>query len=177
MSRIGKMEIPLPQGVEITVAGGVVKVKGPKGTLQQPLVERVGVEVQDKTVNVTRVSDDRRSRSFHGLMRSLVANMVTGVTDGFSKSLVINGIGYKANVAGKTLNLALGFSHPIAYPIPEGITISVDRENVKIEGFDKQLVGAVAADIRAFRPVEPYKGKGIKYVDEHVIRKAGKAGK
>ncbi len=177
MSRIGKMEIPLPQGVDVTVAGGMVKVKGPKGNLQQPLVERVGVEVQDKTINVTRVSDDRRSRSFHGLMRSLVANMVTGVTEGFSKSLVINGIGYKASVAGKTLNLALGFSHPIAYPIPEGIAITVDREIVKIEGFDKQLVGAVAADIRAFRPVEPYKGKGIKYVDEHVIRKAGKAGK
>jgi len=177
MSRIGKMEIPLPQGVELTVAGGVVKVKGPKGSLQQPLVERVGVEVEDKTVNVTRVSDDRRSRSFHGLMRALVANMVTGVSEGFSKSLVINGIGYKANVAGKTLNLALGFSHPIAYPIPDGISIAVDRENVKIEGIDKQLVGAVAADIRAFRPVEPYKGKGIKYVDEHVIRKAGKAGK
>jgi large subunit ribosomal protein L6 len=177
MSRIGKMEIPLPQGVELTVAGGVVKVKGPKGSLQQPLVERVGVEVEDKTVNVTRVSDDRRSRSFHGLMRALVANMVTGVSEGFSKSLVINGIGYKANVAGKTLNLALGFSHPIAYPIPDGISIAVDRENVKIEGIDKQLVGAVAADIRAFRPVEPYKGKGIKYVDEYVIRKAGKAGK
>jgi large subunit ribosomal protein L6 len=177
MSRIGKMEIPLPQGVEITVAGGVVKVKGPKGSLQQPLVERVGVEVEDKSVNVTRVADDRRSRAFHGLMRALVANMVTGVSEGFSKSLVINGIGYKANVAGKTLNLALGFSHPIAYPIPDGISISVDRENVKVEGVDKQLVGAVAADIRAFRPVEPYKGKGIKYVDEYVIRKAGKAGK
>jgi len=171
------MEIPLPQGVEITVAGGVVKVKGPKGSLQQPLVERVGVEVEDKSVNVTRVADDRRSRAFHGLMRALVANMVTGVSEGFSKSLVINGIGYKANVAGKTLNLALGFSHPIAYPIPDGISISVDRENVKVEGVDKQLVGAVAADIRAFRPVEPYKGKGIKYVDEYVIRKAGKAGK
>ena len=177
MSRIGKMEIPLPQGVEVSVAGGVVKVKGPKGSLQQPLVERVGVEVKDKTVNVTRVSDDRRSRAFHGLMRSLVANMVAGVSEGFSKSLVINGTGYKANVAGKTLNLALGFSHPIAYPIPDGISITVDRENVKVEGFDKQLVGAVAADIRAYRPVEPYKGKGIKYVDEYVIRKAGKAGK
>jgi large subunit ribosomal protein L6 len=133
--------------------------------------------VEDKSVNVTRVADDRRSRAFHGLMRALVANMVTGVSEGFSKSLVINGIGYKANVAGKTLNLALGFSHPIAYPIPDGISISVDRENVKVEGVDKQLVGAVAADIRAFRPVEPYKGKGIKYVDEYVIRKAGKAGK
>lgn len=177
MSRIGKMEIPLPQGVEVAVAGGVVKVKGPKGSLQQALVERVDVKVDGSLVNVTRVSEDRRSRAFHGLMRALIANMVTGVTDGFSKSLVINGIGYKANVAGKTLNLALGYSHPIAYPIPEGISITVDRENVKVEGIDKQLVGAVAADIRAFRKVEPYKGKGIKYIDEHVIRKAGKAGK
>jgi len=177
MSRIGKMEIPLPQGVEVAVTGGIVKVKGPKGSLEQALVERVGVEIEGQTVNVTRVSEDRRSRSLHGLMRALIANMVTGVSEGFSKSLVINGIGYKANVAGKTLNLALGYSHPIAYPIPEGISISVDRESVKVEGIDKQLVGAVAADIRAYRQVEPYKGKGIKYVDEYVIRKAGKAGK
>jgi len=177
MSRIGKMEIPLPQGVEVAVAGGIVKVKGPKGSLEQALVERVGVEIEGQTVKVTRVSEDRRSRALHGLMRALIANMVVGVSEGFSKSLVINGIGYKANVAGKTLNLALGYSHPIAYPIPEGISISVDRESVKVEGIDKQLVGAVAADIRAYRQVEPYKGKGIKYVDEYVIRKAGKAGK
>lgn len=177
MSRIGKMEIPLPKGVEVNVVGGKVKVKGPKGSLEQVLVDRVGVEVEGQTVNVTRVSEDRRSRAFHGLMRALIANMVTGVSEGFTKSLVINGIGYKANVAGKTLNLALGYSHPIAYSIPDGITISVDREMVKVEGIDKQLVGAVAADIRAYRQVEPYKGKGIKYVDEHVIRKAGKAGK
>ncbi len=177
MSRIGKKEISLPQGVEVAVAGGLVKVKGPKGSLQQFVVDRVGVEVAGQTVNVTRVADDRRSRAFHGLMRSLIANMVTGVTEGFSKTLVVNGIGYKANVAGKTLNLALGYSHPIAYPIPEGISIVVDRENIKVDGIDKQLVGAVAADIRAFRQVEPYKGKGIKYIDEYVIRKAGKAGK
>ncbi|MCK5680253.1 50S ribosomal protein L6 [bacterium] len=177
MSRIGKKEISLPQGVEVAVAGGFVKVKGPKGSLQQFVVDRVAVEVSSQAVNVTRVADDRRSRAFHGLMRSLIANMVTGVTEGFSKTLVVNGIGYKANVAGKTLNLALGYSHPIAYPIPEGISIAVDRENIKIDGIDKQLVGAVAADIRAFRQVEPYKGKGIKYIDEHVIRKAGKAGK
>jgi large subunit ribosomal protein L6 len=177
MSRIGKQEIPLPQGVEVSVADGKVKVKGPKGTLEQALVDRVGVEVGDGVVNVTRVADDRRSRSFHGLMRALVANMVTGVSTGFSKTLEINGIGYRADVSGKTLNLALGFSHPIAYPIPEGISISVDREKVVVQGVDKQQVGAVAADIRAFRPVEPYKGKGIKYIDEYVIRKAGKAGK
>ncbi len=177
MSRIGKQEISLPQGVDVAVVDGVVKVKGPKGTLSQTLVDRVGVEVEGQTVNVTRVSDDRRSRSYHGLMRALVANMVTGVTEGFSKALEIKGIGYKADVSGKTLNLALGFSHPIAYPIPEGINISVDREKVVVQGIDKQLVGAVSADIRSFRPVEPYKGKGIKYVDELVIRKAGKAGK
>lgn len=177
MSRIGKKEITLPQGVDVSVVDGMVKVKGPKGTLEQGLVDRVGVEVDGAQVNVTRVSDDRRSRSFHGLMRALIANMVTGVTEGFSKGLEIKGIGYKADVSGKTLNMALGFSHPIAYPIPEGINISVDREKVIVQGIDKQLVGAVSADIRSFRPVEPYKGKGIKYVDEYVIRKAGKAGK
>lgn len=177
MSRIGKQEISLPQGVDVAVVDGMVKVKGPKGSLVQALVDRVAVEVNGQTVNVTRVSDDRRSRSFHGLMRALVANMVTGVTEGFSKALEIKGIGYKADVSGKTLNLALGFSHPIAYPIPDDISISVDREKVVVQGIDKQLVGAVSADIRAFRPVEPYKGKGIKYVDELVIRKAGKAGK
>jgi len=177
MSRIGKKEIPLPQGVEAAVADGVVKVKGPKGSLQQPLVDRVAVEVNGDMIKVTRVADDRRSRSFHGLMQALVANMVTGVTEGFSKALEIKGIGYKADVSGKTLNLALGFSHPIAYSIPDGVSLSVDREKVVVQGIDKQLVGAVAADIRSFRPVEPYKGKGIKYVDEYVIRKAGKAGK
>ncbi len=177
MSRIGKKEISLPQGVDVAVVDGMVKVKGPKGSLTQALVDRVGVEVDGQTVNVTRVSDDRRSRAFHGLMRALVANMVTGVSEGFSKALEIKGIGYKADVSGKTLNLALGFSHPITYPIPEGISISVDREKVLVQGVDKQLVGAVSADIRSFRPVEPYKGKGIKYVDELVIRKAGKAGK
>ena len=177
MSRIGKKEILLPQGVELTVAGGLVRVKGPKGSLQQPIVERVGIEVEDQRVTVTRVADDRRSRSFHGLMRALVANMVTGVSEGFSKSLVIFGIGYKADVSGRTLNLALGYSHPIAYPLPEGIEVSVERDTMVVRGIDKQQVGAVAADIRAFRPVEPYKGKGIRYADEHVIRKAGKAGK
>jgi len=177
MSRIGKQEISLPQGVEVTVADGKVKVKGPKGTLEQSVVERVSVAVDDGVVRVSRAGDDRRSRSFHGLMRALINNMVTGVSQGFSKGLEINGIGYRADVSGKTLNLALGFSHPIAYPIPEGITISVDREKVVVQGSDKQKVGAVAADIRAFRPVEPYKGKGIKYSDEYVIRKAGKAGK
>jgi len=177
MSRIGKKEILLPQGVDVSVADGVVNVKGPKGSLQQVLVDRVGVDVNGQTVNVTRVTDDRRSRSLHGLMRALLANMVTGVSEGFSKSLEIKGIGYKAAVKGSTLDLALGFSHPIAYPIPDGITISVEKEKVLVQGIDKQLVGAVAADIRSFRPVEPYKGKGIKYTDEYVIRKAGKAGK
>lgn len=177
MSRIGKKEIQLPDGVEVKVATGLVSVKGPKGSLQQPLVDRVGVEINDRCLQVTRVGDDKRSRAFHGLMRALVANMVTGVSEGFSKSLVVFGIGYKADVSGRTLNLALGYSHPIAYPIPEGVEVSVDRDTIVVRGVDKQLVGAVAADIRCFRPVEPYKGKGIRYADEHVIRKAGKAGK
>ncbi|MBW1645391.1 MAG: 50S ribosomal protein L6 [Deltaproteobacteria bacterium] len=177
MSRIGKQPIPLPQGVEVRVEDGVVKVKGPKGELQQALVERVEVEVENGQVLVRRQGDDRRSRAFHGLMRSLVANMVTGVSTGFSKVLEVNGVGYRAEVSGKTLNLNLGFAHPVHCPIPDGISIAVEREKITVQGIDKQQVGAVAAIIRSYRPVEPYKGKGIKYADERVLRKAGKAGK
>ncbi|MBN2333662.1 MAG: 50S ribosomal protein L6 [Deltaproteobacteria bacterium] len=177
MSRIGKQPIPLAQGVEVQIQDGAVVVKGPKGELRQSLVERVQVAVEDNAVVVTRQSDDRRSRSFHGLMRALIANMVTGVSTGFTKTLELNGVGYRAEVSGDVLNMNLGFAHPINCPIPDGIAVSVEREKITVQGIDKQQVGAVAAKIRGYRPVEPYKGKGIKYANERVLRKAGKAGK
>ena len=177
MSRIGKKPIPLTKGVEARIEAGVVKVKGPKGELNQAIVDRVSVVVEDGNILVTRQGDDRRSRSFHGLMRSLLANMVVGVSDGFSKSLEVNGVGYRAEVSGKTLNMSLGFAHQVNCPIPEGIAIQVEKNKITVQGIDKQLVGSMAAKIRSYRPVEPYKGKGIKYTGEHVLRKAGKAGK
>ena len=177
MSRIGKKPIPLAKGVEARIEAGVVKVKGPKGELNQAIVDRVSVVVEDGNILVTRQGDDRRSRSFHGLMRSLLANMVVGVSDGFSKSLEVNGVGYRAEVSGKTLNMSLGFAHQVNCPIPEGIAIQVEKNKITVQGIDKQLVGSMAAKIRSYRPVEPYKGKGIKYTGEHVLRKAGKAGK
>jgi len=177
MSRIGKKPIPLTKGVEARIEAGVVKVKGPKGELNQAIVDRVSVVVEDGNILVTRQGDDRRSRSFHGLMRSLLANMVVGVSDGFSKSLEVNGVGYRAEVSGKSLNMSLGFAHQVNCPIPEGIAIQVEKNKITVQGIDKQLVGSMAAKIRSYRPVEPYKGKGIKYTDERVLRKAGKAGK
>ena len=177
MSRIGKKPIPLAKDVEARIEAGIVKVKGPKGELNQTIVDRVSVVVEDGNILVIRQGDDRRSRSFHGLMRSLVANMVIGVSDGFSKSLEVNGVGYRAEVSGKMLNMSLGFAHQVICPIPEGITVQVEKNKITVQGIDKQLVGSMAAKIRNYRPVEPYKGKGIKYVGEHVLRKAGKAGK
>ncbi len=177
MSRIGKKPIPLANSVEARIDAGIVKVKGPKGELSQAIVDRVSVVVEDGNILVIRKADDRRSRSFHGLMRSLIANMVIGVSDGFSKSLEVNGVGYRAEVSGKTLNMSLGFAHQVNCPIPEGIAIQVEKNKITVQGIDKQLVGSMAAKIRSYRPVEPYKGKGIKYAGEHVLRKAGKAGK
>ena len=177
MSRIGKKPIPLTKGVEARIEAGIVNVKGPKGELNQAIVDRVSVVVEDGNILVMRQGDDRRSRSFHGLMRSLLANMVVGVSDGFSKSLEVNGVGYRAEVSGKTLNMSLGFAHQVNCPIPEGIAIQVEKNKITVQGIDKQLVGSMAAKIRSYRPVEPYKGKGIKYTGEHVLRKAGKAGK
>lgn len=178
MSRIGKKPIPLAKGVEARVEAGVVTVKGPKGELNQALVDdRISVAVEGGNVVVSRQGDDRYSRSFHGLMRSLISNMVVGVSDGFSKSLEVNGVGYRAEVNGKTLNMSLGFAHQVDCPIPEGISIKVEKNIITVQGIDKQSVGSMAAKIRSYRPVEPYKGKGIKYTDEYVVRKAGKAGK
>ncbi|MBI5598522.1 MAG: 50S ribosomal protein L6 [Deltaproteobacteria bacterium] len=178
MSRIGKQPINIPSGVKVSSGGAVVKVTGPKGTLEAPLRGEVCVKVEGSAATVTRNGEDRVSRELHGLTRTLIANMITGVTDGFTKRLEIVGVGYKAEVKGESLNMSLGFSHPIVYSLPKGIAAAVEKQTaVIIKGADKQLVGQVAAEVRSLRPPEPYKGKGIKYSDEFIIRKAGKAGK
>ncbi|MCB1272520.1 MAG: 50S ribosomal protein L6 [Microthrixaceae bacterium] len=179
MSRIGNAPVAVPSGVDITVAGQTVTVKGPKGELSQVVPELITVRQEGDEVLVERSSDDRESRSLHGLMRSLVANMVTGVTDGYVKNLEIQGVGYRATAKGdRTLELALGFSHPVTVEAPEGVTFNVPQPTqIEVHGIDKQLVGQVAANIRRWREPEPYKGKGVRYAGEHVRRKAGKAGK
>lgn len=179
MSRIGKAPIPVPSGVDIQVTGNVVKVKGPKGELSRELPDLVTITQEGDELQIGRVDDSREARAMHGLTRSLVANMVTGVTDGFRKELDIVGVGYRAAAKGKDgLELALGFSHPVSVTAPAGIEFVVPQPTrIEVHGIDKQLVGQVAADIRAWRKPEPYKGKGVRYVDEHVRRKAGKAGK
>ena len=178
MSRIGIQPIDLPDGITVSQSGNTLKVKGKNGELEQDLRDEVTVELSDKSVVVKRKDDSRESRAYHGLFRSLVANMVHGLTVGFEKKLEIVGVGYRADVQGSIMNLALGYSHPIKYDLPKGIKASVDKQNnILVQGADKQLVGQVAADIRSMRPPEPYKGKGIKYADETIRRKAGKAGK
>jgi len=175
MSRIGKLPITIPAGVTLTIDGQNVEVKGPKGTLSMVLHLRVKLNQADNVVTVAVTDPDLQSdRALWGLTRMLVANMVIGVTTGYEKKLEINGVGFKAAVAGTTLNLNLGFSHPIAYQIPTGITIVVEKNIVTISGIDKQLVGETAATIRKYKKPEPYKGKGIKYIDEVIHRKAGK---
>lgn len=177
MSRVGKQPVEIPDGVTVTVDGDVVRVKGPKGELSQQVRPEMTVEVADGEVRVERTADDRKQRAFHGLTRSLIANMITGVTEGYRKALEIVGIGYRAEKKGGALVLNVGFSHPVEYAEPEGIAISTDGPTViVVEGSDKQQVGQVAAELRAIRPPEPYKGKGIRYQGEHVRRKAGKAG-
>ena len=178
MSRIGIQPINIPDGVKVAIDGSDIKVTGPKGTLELKFREEVQVEMEGAELKVKRRDEERESVAFHGLTRSLVANMVTGVSEGFEKKLEIVGVGYRAAIQGSDLNLLLGFSHPVKYTLPEGITATVDKQTIlSIKGADKQLVGQVAADIRAFRKPEPYKGKGIRYMDEQVRRKAGKAGK
>lgn len=176
MSRIGKKVIDLPKAVKVAVTPeGGVKVEGPKGKLEWVLPKQISAKVEDSKVVVERASELRAVRALHGLSRALVANMVTGVSDGFVKDLEIQGVGFKAAVQGKILNLNLGFSHPILFPIPEGIKVTVaENTKIKIEGVDKRLVGQVAADIRAYYPPEPYKGKGVRYAGEHIVRKEGK---
>lgn len=176
MSRIGRNPIPLG-GVEVTVDGQKVTVRGPQGTLERTFSERVKVVVADGEARVERYDDQRQSRALHGLSRALLANMVQGVREGFRKELSIVGVGYRANLKGRDLELLVGYSHPIAVPAPEGITFEVpDQTRIIVSGIDKELVGQTSADIRKVRPPEPYKGKGIRYANEYVRRKAGKAG-
>ena len=178
MSRIGKLPIEIPQGVEVTINGQTVTAKGPLGTETVNVRSEIKVEKQDNKVVLTRDNDDRKSRSIHGLSRTLVANAINGVKTGFTKKLEIVGVGYRAAMQGNTLNLALGYSHPIDIKAPEGIKIAVDQNTkITISGANKQLVGDIAALIRSKRPPEVYKGKGIKYEGEHIRRKAGKTGK
>ncbi len=179
MSRIGRSPIPVPEGVGVDIDGQTVMVQGPKGTLRREFSPRIGIALQEGQLVVTRVGDQPSVRALHGLTRALLANMVEGVSNGFRKSLEIVGVGYRAEVQGSELVLQVGYSHPVKYTAPEGITISVEQGSriVHVDGADKQLVGEVAAQIRAVRKPEPYKGKGIRYRGEHVRRKAGKAGK
>jgi large subunit ribosomal protein L6 len=177
MSRIGKQPISLPQGVEASVNGTVVTVKKGNKSTNVETHGRVGVEVADGNIVFTLNGDDSQSRAFWGTYRALTANAVEGLDKGFTKALEINGVGYRAAVKGKVLELQLGFSHPVNFDIPEGIEIAVEKNIVTIKGTDKQQVGQVAAKIRGYRPPEPYKGKGVKYTDEHIVRKAGKTAK
>ncbi|MDP9005689.1 MAG: 50S ribosomal protein L6 [Actinomycetota bacterium] len=179
MSRIGRAPIPIPPGVEVSVADRRVTVSGPRGTLEREVPEPITVRIDDGSVLVERPDDERSSRSLHGLVRSLLANMVTGVSGGFSKELEIVGVGYRATAAGpQRVDLALGFSHPVSVEAPEGVTFTVPvPTRIVVDGIDKQVVGQVAADIRRLRKPEPYKGKGVRYAGERVIRKAGKAAK
>ena len=177
MSRIGKLPISLPEKVEVKIANGAVAVKGPKGALNFVLPHKVSVSADASAVVVEREGDDREARSLHGLCRSTIANMVHGVSVGFTRELDINGVGYKAEMKGKDLHMALGYSHPVIYPLPAGINGEVDAKRTKItlSGIDKQLLGNTAAKVRSFRPPEPYRGKGIKYAEETIKRKEGKS--
>jgi large subunit ribosomal protein L6 len=177
MSRIGKLPITVPSGVTVTVDGNTVKVKGPRGELQHRVPVGISVERSDNTLNITRATEEENHKALHGLTRSLIANMVEGVTSGYKKNLEITGVGFKAEVKPYGLQLSLGFSHTIEYKAPAGIKLTAPQPTqVQIEGSDKALVGQVAAEIRGLRPPEPYKGKGIKYAGEVIRRKAGKAG-
>ena len=178
MSRIGKAPITVPSGVTVSIDGQSIAVKGPKGELSRTVSDLVSLREDGGTIVVERSGDDRDARAQHGLVRSLVQNMVTGVTDGFQKDLEIVGVGYRAQAKGKGLELSLGFSHPVVVDAPDGITFNVPQPTrIEVHGIDKQLVGQVAANIREWRKPEPYKGKGVRYAGEHVRRKAGKAGK
>ena len=177
MSRIGRKPIPLPKGVEVRQEGNTLTVKGPKGTLSTAMVQGIDVEIQDNVVEFKRHNDEGKTRSLHGLVRALVANNVQGVTEGFKRELDIVGVGYRAEVKGREVVFQLGYSHPVRFPIPQGIDVTVDAKtnHITITGIDKQKVGQVAAEIRGLREPDPYKGKGIKYTNEVIRRKAGKA--
>ncbi|HRQ86756.1 MAG TPA: 50S ribosomal protein L6 [Candidatus Saccharibacteria bacterium] len=177
MSRIGKLPIDVPAGVTITVDSSAISVKGPKGELTVPHLSDVTVSVEGTQALVTRKDDERLAKAQHGLQRSLLFNAVEGVTKGYEKKLEVNGVGFRVNGGGQNLEMSLGFSHPVKYTAPEGIQLTVEKMEITVSGISKQLVGQVAADIRALKKPEPYKGKGIKYADETILRKVGKAGK
>ncbi len=178
MSRIGKLPVTVPSGVNVQISDGDVHVKGPRGELRRRMLAHVAAKVEDGKVIVERNGDAKEHRAAHGLTRTLVSNMIEGVSNGFRKSLEIQGVGYRAAKSGDNLNLTLGYSHPVSYEPPKGITLSVEGTNrIHVEGIDKQQVGQVAAEIRNLRPPEPYKGKGVRYAGEVVRKKLGKAGK
>lgn len=178
MSRIGNKPITVPEGVEVKLDGQKITVKGPKGTLEKEMHKNMTVKLEDNIITVTRPNDEKENRSLHGLTRTLISNMITGVSKGYEKQLEVNGVGYRAAKQGKTLVLTLGYSHPVNMEEPEGITYEVPNANsIIVKGIDKELVGQCAAVIRTKRPPEVYRGKGIKYVDEHIRRKEGKTGK
>jgi large subunit ribosomal protein L6 len=177
MSRIGRKPIALPKGVEVKIDGGEVTVKGAKGSLKFGVLPAITVEMKEGQIQVSRADDEKRNRAAHGMTRAILSNMVTGVSQGFERVLEIIGVGYRAQMQGKNLVMALGFSHPVEVVPPDGIELAVDGPTkVIVRGIDKQLVGQIAANIRGYRPPEPYKGKGIRYAGEYVIRKAGKTG-
>jgi large subunit ribosomal protein L6 len=177
MSRIGKNPVPLPKGVEVRVHKDVIEIKGPKGELKTPTHSKIAYELKDDAVHLSRVDDSRAAREQFGLRRTLLANSVRGVTEGFQKILEVIGVGYKVAVDGPKITLNVGFSHPVEYNLPQGMSAKVEGNKLTLQGIDKELVGEVAAQIRRFRPPEPFKGKGIKYSDEVIRRKAGKTGK
>jgi large subunit ribosomal protein L6 len=176
MSRVGKMPIVVPQGVRINLQGAVLQVEGPKGKMQHAIPEGLKIDVADNSITVTRLSEQNKIRALHGLTRSLVANMVAGVTQGFKKELEIVGVGYRADMSNNMLNLTLGYSHPINFPLPEGIRGKVEKQVITIEGIDKGLVGQIAAKIKSLRKPDVYKGKGIRYLGEVIKTKVGKSG-
>ncbi len=176
MSRIGKLPIDIPSGVEVTLGKDAVSVKGPKGNLSSPVHDKVVYEQEGSSIVVKRADESRMARAQHGLRRTLLANMVEGVTKGFSKTLEVIGVGYKVQVQGRKVVLNVGYSHPVEFDLPEGVDATAEGAKLTLGGIDKQLVGETAAKIRRVRPPEPFKGKGIKYIDEHIRRKAGKSG-
>ena len=176
MSRIGRKVLPLPKGVTLAQKEGSVSVKGPKGELTKAVPTGVSIKAEADKITVLRVDDERQNRARHGLMRAHLANMVKGVTDGWTRELEINGVGYRAEVAGDTINMALGYSHPVVFKLPKGVTAKVDKNKVTLASADRDLVGQIAAKLRELRPPEPYKGKGVKYAEEVIKKKVGKAG-